>query len=258
MAGWFRLIGRWNIAIDEKNFLIKTVRGGTHKAWEIHMIGAGLKHTCIITLCGAGASYFRWLIQQRRVFSWSSAAQTSIFWGSSPSFLSFSKIRKTPSSFSPSRAPAYHQKADQDRVTHAYTIGQEMTVSESTVKASLINVGMMKAKLSLKGILNQWHLNCLCWDRFQKSRTLSNMLGRISHSSDFLSRVNNTICRDIFIHWQSLLSSLPPLTHIMYTLISISPPEAPPIEPWRAIPSVAAGVAVAAVQSTRHTTGKWS
>lgn len=155
--------------------------------------------------------------------SWSSAAQTSIFGGSSLSFLSFSKIRKTPSSFSPSRAAAYHQKADQDRVTHAYTIGQEMTVSESTVKASLINVGMMKAKLSLKGILNQWHLNCLCWDRFQKSRTLSNMLGRISHSSDFLSRVNNTICRDIFIHWQSLLSSLPPLTHIMYTLISICP-----------------------------------
>lgn len=129
----------------------------------------------------------------------------------------------TPSSFSPSRALAYRQKADQDRVTHAYTIGQEMTVSKSTVKASLINVGMMKAKLSLKGILNQWHLNCLCWDRFQKSRTLSNMLGRISHSSDFLSRVNNTICRDIFLHWQSLLSILPPLTHIMYTLISISP-----------------------------------
>lgn len=81
----------------------------------------------------------------------------------------------------------------------------------------------MRAKLSLKGILNQWHLNCLCWDRFQKSRTLSNMLGRISHSSDFLSRVNNTICRDIFIHWQSLPRSLLPLTHIMYTLISICP-----------------------------------
>lgn len=147
----------------------------------------------------------------------SSATQTSVDSGSALSFLSFSKIQMTPSSFSPSRALAYHQKADQDRVTHAYTIGREMTVSKSTVKASLINVGMMKAKLSLKGILNQWHLNCLCWDRFQKSRTLSNMLGRISHSSDFLSRVNNTICRDIFIHWQSLQRSLPPLTHIMYS-----------------------------------------
>lgn len=57
--------------------------------------------------------------------------------------------------FSLSTASAYHQKADQDRTTHAYTIGQEMTVSKSMVKPPLINVGMMKAKLSLKGILNQ-------------------------------------------------------------------------------------------------------
>lgn len=66
--------------------------------------------------------------------------------------------------FSLSTASAYHQKADQDRTTHAYTIGQEMTVSKSMVKPPLINVGMKKAKLSLKGILNQWHLNCLCWE----------------------------------------------------------------------------------------------
>lgn len=109
----------------------------------------------------------------------------------------------------------------------------------------------MKAKLSLKGILNQWHLNCLCWDRFQKSRTLSNMLGRISHSSDFLSRVNNTICRDIFIHRQSLQRSLLPLTHIMYSLISI--------RPWgssyrtsarlSAIPTVAAGGAAETIRA---------
>lgn len=58
----------------------------------------------------------------------------------------------------------------------------------------------MKAKLSLKGILNQWHLNCLCWDRSQKSRTPSNMLARISQLCDFLSGVNNAICREISIH----------------------------------------------------------
>lgn len=155
--------------------------------------------------------------------SCSSTTQTSMDPGSPLSFLSFSKIQMTPSSFSPSRALAYHQKADQDRVTHAYTIGQEMTVSKSTVKASLINVGMMKAKLSLKGVLNQWHLNCLCWDRSQKSRTLSNMQWRISHCSDFLSRVNNAICRDIFIHQQALQRSSPPLTHMTYSLISIWP-----------------------------------
>lgn len=50
---------------------------------------------------------------------------------------------------------AYHQKAGRDRGTHAYTIGQEMTVSRSMVKPPLIIVGMMKANLSLKGILNQ-------------------------------------------------------------------------------------------------------
>lgn len=154
------------------------------------------------------------IIEATMHLSCSSTTQTSIDSGPTLSFLSSSKIQMTPSSFSPSRALAYHQKADQDRVTHAYTIGQEMTVSKSTVKASLINVGMMKAKLSLKGILNQWHLNCLCWDRSQKSRTLSNMQRRISHCSDFLSRVNNTICRDIFIYQQPLQRSSSPLTHM--------------------------------------------
>lgn len=104
--------------------------------------------------------------------------------------------------FSLSTASAYHQKADQDRGTHAYTIGQEMTVSKSMVKPPLINVGMMKAKLSLKGILNQWHLNCLCWDRSQKSRTPGNMFGRILHFCGFRSGVNNAICEEIFIRWQ--------------------------------------------------------
>lgn len=102
-----------------------------------------------------GASDLRLLIQRRRILAEGLRRKLASSGAPRCPFLSFSKIRKTPSSFSPSRAPAYHQKADQDRVTHAYTIGQEMTVSESTVKASLINVGMMKAKLSLKGILNQ-------------------------------------------------------------------------------------------------------
>lgn len=69
--------------------------------------------------------------------------------------ISSSKIQMTLSYFHQRTASAYHQKADQDRTTHAYTIGQEMTVSTSMVKQSLINVGMMKAKLSLWGILNQ-------------------------------------------------------------------------------------------------------
>lgn len=167
----------------------------------------------------------------------------------------------TPSSFSPSRALAYHQKADQDRVTHAYTIGQEMTVSKSTVKASLINVGMMKAKLSLKGILNQWHLNCLCWDRSQKSRTLSNTQWRISQRSDFLSGVNNTICRDIFIYQQSLQRASSPLTRMTYSLISIWPCSASCRSFSRtsfqcAIPTVATAGAVATVSTFASQTNK--
>lgn len=89
-----------------------------------------------------------------------------------------------------------------------------MTVSKSMVKPPLINVGMMKAKLSLKGILNQWHLNCLCWGRSQKSRTPSNMLVRILQFCDFLSRVNNAICKEIFIHWQSKGKFMPLVTNI--------------------------------------------
>lgn len=85
--------------------------------------------------------------------------------------ISFSKIQTTQSYFHQRTASAYHQKADQEWTTHAYTIGQEMTVSKSMVKPSLINVGTMKAKLSLWGILNQWHLHCLCWGCSQKSRT---------------------------------------------------------------------------------------
>lgn len=157
------------------------------------------------------------------LLSYSSPAHTSIDSGSALSFRSFSKIQMTPSSFSPRRALAYHQKADQDRVTHAYTIGQEMTVSKSTVKASLINVGMMKAKLSLKGILYQWHLNCLCWDRSQKSRTLSNMQWRISHCSDFLSRVFIQSAETSSFIKPSLQRSSSPLTHTTFSLISIWP-----------------------------------
>lgn len=83
----------------------------------------------------------------------------------------------------------------------------------------------MKAKLSLKGILNQWHLNCLCCDRSQKSRTPSNMLARILQFCDFLSRVNNAICKEIFIHWQSKGKFMPLVTNIqcIYFLSAFSP-----------------------------------
>lgn len=86
----------------------------------------------------------------------------------------------TSSYFRHVRHRAYHQKAGRDRGTHAYTIGQEMAVSRSMVKPPLINVGMMKANLSLKGILNRWHLNCLCWDRSQESATAGNMTGGVA------------------------------------------------------------------------------
>lgn len=123
---------------------------------------------------------------------------------SSPSLTSSSKIQTTSSYFHQVRHQAYHQKAGRDRGTHAYTIGQEMTVSRSMVKPPLINVGTMKANLSLKGILNRWHLNCLCWDRSQKSATAGNMTGGgwFYTCVVFWAGVNNTICREIFIHWQ--------------------------------------------------------
>lgn len=57
-----------------------------------------------------------------------------------------------PRYFHQHSASAYHQKADQDRTTHAYIIRQEIIVLKSMVKPSLINVGIMKAKLSLWGI----------------------------------------------------------------------------------------------------------
>lgn len=128
-------------------------------------------------------------------------------------FISFSKIQITSSYFHQHTASAYHQKADQARITHAYTIGQEMTVSKSMVKPGLINEAMMKAKLLLWGILNLWHLHSLCRDLSQKSR---NMLARILQFCDFLSRVNNAICWGILIHWQSKGKLMPLVTNIQY------------------------------------------
>lgn len=129
-------------------------------------------------------------------------------------FISFSEIQITSSYFHQHSASAYHQEADQDKTTHAYTIGLEMTVSKSMVKPSLINVGMMNAKLSLWGISSLWHLHCLCWDLSQKSRTPRNMLARILQFCDFLSRVNNAICWEIFIHWQSKGKLMPLVRNI--------------------------------------------
>lgn len=102
-------------------------------------------------------------------------------------------FRRLGAIFTKSNIRAYHQKAGRDTATHAYTIGQEMTVSGSMVKPPLINVGMMKANLSLKGILNRWHLHCLCWESLPGIRSNWERMtggagrGMILHLCGFLS-----------------------------------------------------------------------